>query len=1015
MPTVGAGPAQFRVWGQIAASRGDLCVELGTTRQSCVLAVLLMSAGRPVAVDSLIESVWGSRPPARVRNVLATYVTRLRAAIAEVAGDAVLRFTGGGYLVACDPGQVDRHRAGQLARRAREVAAGGGDRDADRLFAEALDLCTGEPLAALKGDWAEATRRRLLAERQAMIVDRIGVELRLGRHETLVPTLTSLVDDNPTDTRMVGWLMMALYRCGRSAEALAAYRAAREASVDQLGLEPSERLRQLERAILRDEPLPDWAPGPAQPPPAPSWPRPAQVPPAIPDFVGRADALEHLLAAATGARGAVAVVTGLAGVGKTALLTRAAHQLRAAFPDGQLFAGLATTDAASVLARFLRAFGVPAASIPDDTDERVALYRSVLADKRTLVVLDDAQDEAHVRPLLPTGAGSAALIGSRYRLPGLDAATVLYLNTMDGAEAVELLRRKVSAERIAADPAAARDVCRLCGYLPLALRVAAARLARTPGVPLASFAAELADKRGRLDLLQAGDLHVRASFALSYEPLEDAPRRLLRRLGLLETPDITARLACAVLNVPMPEARRALDELVAANLVDTLAIDAVGQPRMRVHDLVRIFARERAEAEEPVRVQKSTVKRAIRSLLATAEHIAPVTGSGFGDVHGRPLCAPPRWVPRDPPGADPIAWLEAERASLVAAVEQAAQAGLTDLAWHLCGSVVEFFDMRGYHTDWWRSHMVTLPAVERANDTLGKAVVVQGLGFLEMARDDNEAALAHLHRAAALFDAASTPVGVAQCTASMSPCLRMLGRLAESATRAEDAERIAGEADYLLGRAQARYELGATRREQGLYADAIACFEHALSLATAGGHTRAQGIILRGLGTVYARLHDYDRAAEHHERACAILAAVGDELRSGFAAHQLAETHLQRGQPDKAIPLLRECAKVFGSHGDHYGQAVSLNTWARLHTQLGRPDLAANDLHDAVQAWHRLRMPVWEARSLRDLGDIQAEIVSPKAAAATWRQALATLDGLSVPETAELTDRLTAEPATSPQ
>jgi len=1064
-----ANSMRFHMWGPLTASRDGVHADLGPARQRCVLAVLLMTPGQPVALETLVEHVWGDRRPERVRNVLATYVSRLRRALAlldartTAAGAGVtparlpgveLRYRWGGYLVTCVSEQVDLHRAAHLARRAREHAAAGREEEADRLFAEAIGMCAGEPLAGLKGDWSERTRQQMESERRAMLLSRLGVELRLGRHEALVPVLTSLAREDPTDVRLVAWLMVALYRSGRRGEALATYREARRVSVDEFGLEPDDRLRQLQRAILRGDTVPDWSPTatdqaagrPGAPPaarsskaapperaavgpldrappeisraaPAPAMPRPAQLPASIGDFVGRVAALSEVVRAVghhRGAPGVPVVVTGVAAVGKTALILRAAHQLRPEFPAGQLFADLGATgahpaDSSDVLARFLRALGAPPASVPVDSEERAALYRSFLADKRVLVVLDDAHDEDQIRPLLPTGPGCRVLISSRRRLGGLEAASTVHLGVLDRQEAVELLSNAIGTHRIADDMAAAMDVCRLCGCLPLALRVAGARLARLPALPIAAFAVELADERRRLDLLRAGDLYVRASFAVSYQRLADSSQRLLRRLGLLQAVDFTGTVAAAVLDFPANVADQALDDLVTASLVEVAGVDGAGQVRYRMHDLVRIFARERAVAEEPAGARRSAVGRAIRVWLATAERIAASSPeNAFTVVHGEPRCAPPRRTSAGMPNVDPEIWLKSELPNLVAAVEQAASKGMARLAWHLAGSLVDFFDVHGHYGDWRRTHTVALEAAEREADPLGIAVMLQGLGFLEMAQDSYELALAHLTRAEELFRRVPSAVGMADSAASAAVCHRLLGRLDDATACAERADRLSADAGYLLGRAHARFELGIVLREQGRYPDAVRRLEDALSLATTSGYRRAEGIVLRGLGILYGRVGDSDRAIDCYERARAVLATIGDELREAYATHQLAEAYANQGLLTVAAPLLRQCIEVFQAQNDQYGTALSRCAQAKLHTRAGRPAEACADLKAAVRIWHRLRMPLWEGRTLRDLGDIHAGTTDLDTAAATWRQALTILRTLRVPEADEIEERLTA-------
>ena len=1013
----------FQLWGRLIATdesrAGSALIDLGATRQSCLLAMLLMSPGNPVAVERIVAGIWGSRPPQRVHNVLATYASRLRRALEEIGGMPI-SFISGGYLAACDPSQIDVHRARLLARRARKLASGGHDEQADGLYGDALALCEGVPLAGLRGEWAERTRGLLESERRATLMDHIDVRLRLGRHEGLLADLSYLAAEHPTDTRVVEAFMVALHRSGRRRDALAAYRDARRASVNELGLEPSNRLQRLERAILQDDPSlawsPDRSPDRSPVPTSPAlWPRPAQLPPDIGDFVGRS----RLLAEVTHNLTAPVVLTGVPGAGKTALLVRAAHHMRPEFPDGQLFADLGATssrpaDAHDVLARFLRALGVPGGSVPADPDERCALYRSLLSDQRVLVVLDDAGDEAQVRPLLPSGRGCGVLIGGRRRLTGLEGATTVHIGMMSHAEALELLSRTAGARQSKADSAAALEVCRLCGFLPLAIRVAGAQLAAMGGLPVAAFtafAAELADERHRLDRLRTGDLLVRASFAVSYQRLPELPRRLLRRLGLLQAPDFAAWVAAAVLDAPAAVAGVALAELVSANLVDATAAGHAGQIRYRIHDLVRIFARERAELEEPAHRRKAAVRRAIRGWLATAERIT-ITGTenAFTFIHGRPLCPVPRHVAAALPSTvDRAGWLESELACLVVAVDQAAQEDLARMAWHLAGALVDLFEVRGHHAEWRRTHTAALAVARRTGDTVGTATMLQGLGYLEMAQDKYESALALLEQAAGLFAAAGVATAVADSAASAAVCHRLAGRLDRAAAQAERSGRISAEVGYLLGQAHARYEQGVGLREQGQLTGAARCMEDALSLATAGSFPRARGIILRGLGIVHGRLGNDDQAISYYEQAREVLAGLGDELRTAHATLALAEAQLNSGRHNEAATLLRDCMDVFHTHQDQYGAALALCTRAKLRNRSREPECAVDDLRAAERIWHRLGMPLWQARTLRDLGDTETALGRGEQAATAWKLALSLLNGLRVPETLEISKRLHAQ------
>jgi transcriptional regulator with XRE-family HTH domain len=490
---------------------------------------------------------------------------------------------------------------------------------------------------------------------------------------------------------------------------------------DALGLVGPERQRFEEAARQRFEdagrPLPEGLPGVSRRSwPASQRPAPCQLPPAVADFTGRTEQVTQLggLLASTGdgragAAVVVSAVAGHAGIGKTALAIHVAHQLRDRFPDGQLYVNLhgaqqQSLPATLVLGRFLRALGVNGAAIPEDGEEREALYRALLADRRVLVVLDNAASEAQVRPLLPGTPGCGVLVTSRARLAGLEAARVVHLDVLEEPQAVGLLGRIAGAERVAAEPDAATQIVGFCGRLPLAIRVAGARLAARPGWPLTQLAELLADARRRLDQLAAGDLEVRASLALSYQALSVEQQRALRLLGLLEVADFSAWLAGPLLGIGHDQAEALVEGLADAQLLELAAVDPTGASRYRFHDLVRLYARERSAAEDGQEERRVAVARVTAGWLALAEQAdarLPITANvvSFGGAAGWlfPRALVERLL------ADPLAWFELERANLLAAVELAAAAGLEEPPWELVGCVTSFFLLRSYWASWTRS------------------------------------------------------------------------------------------------------------------------------------------------------------------------------------------------------------------------------------------------------------------------------------------------------------------------
>ena len=597
---------EYRLLGPVEVHAGGRVVDVGPARQQGVLAALLCDVNHPVSVDHLVERVWGEhRLPERPRNTVYTYISLLNRALADGA-DAVIVRRARGYLIELDDEQVDLHRFRALIDNARSARDG-----AVALFEQAFALWRGEAFAALDTPWAESTRRTLKAERVAAESELTDIQLALGRHTALLAALAERCAADPLDERLAGQLILALFRSGRQADALHHYHRIRQTLAEELGTDPGHPLRQLYQQILADDPAllvhgADPNPGPV-PPARPPVPR--QLPADVRGFVGRRDQRSRLDAlvddaACVGspgidpAGGAVAAVCGSAGAGKTALAVHWAHAVADRFPDGQLYADLRgfaedgrALPAGEVLRDFLEALGVPAASVPATVDARAALYRSVLTGKRILVVLDNARDSDHVRPLLPGAATAFTLVTSRDQLISLIAANgarPLAVGLLTAGESRELLARRLGEGPAAAHPGAVREIIAACAGLPLALTIAAARAQQT-GFPLDALAAELGPAGRRLDALDGGDpaSRLRAVFSWSYATLSPLAARLFRLLATDPDEEFSVAAAVGLSALPPREVRRLLGELTRAGL---LAERVPGC--FAYHELLRAYASE---------------------------------------------------------------------------------------------------------------------------------------------------------------------------------------------------------------------------------------------------------------------------------------------------------------------------------------------------------------------------------------------------------------------------------------
>ncbi|MGY5125975.1 AfsR/SARP family transcriptional regulator [Streptomyces nigrescens] len=742
---------RFQLLGPVRAWRGDRPLNPGSPQQRAVLAVLLLHAGRPVSVPQLVDALWGEQPPPRAVGTLRTYVSRLRGLLEPDRKPRqhahLLVSSGGGYALRVPGETLDSAGFETRLVTARRLREAGDTAGAYEQLRGALALPAGVALAGLPGPYAQRQRDRLTELCVTAQEELFDCVVELGGHAEAIAGLRAFAAEHPLRERAQALLMRALHRAGRQAEALAAYAATRHALHTELGAEPGRELRALYEE-LRARPAgsgPGARSGPgagpagdrARPdryrdrtgdgrdrrprPPRPARdtsrigppPVPAQLPPDIADFAGRAEAVAHLAPALRGAAGArapvVATLSGLGGVGKTALAVHVAHAVRAHFPDGQLYVdlqgpGLAPEDSSAVLTHFLRALGVAESAVPDGPAQKAALYRSLLAGREVLVLLDNARDSAQVRPLLPGAPGCAVLVTSRARTLALPGADRVDVEVMPEGEALGLLGAIVGAERVAAEPTAARELVTACDGLPLAVRIAAARLASRPGRSMADLVARLSEER-RLDELRVGDVGVEATFRVGYEALGPGLAHAFRALALCGMPSFCRGAAAALLDTTDDEAEAAVEALVDAGLVELH-----GEDRYRYHDLVGLFARRLGERHDSSWERSAAQHRFFDYVLATV-------------LTAVRLIEPHRVLPDllrrpDSPGrtlADADAareWLHDAHPRLYAAVERA-----LDAAPGLLGSAVDLLTAWSHVLSSTARHRDLEPLVRRAVDT----------------------------------------------------------------------------------------------------------------------------------------------------------------------------------------------------------------------------------------------------------------------------------------------------------
>jgi tetratricopeptide (TPR) repeat protein/transcriptional regulator with XRE-family HTH domain len=653
----------------------------------------------------------------------------------------------------------------------------------------------------------------------------------------------------------------------------------------------------------------------------------SQLPPDIEDFTGREDALERLRVRMAGrpSGSTAAVITGAvgkAGVGKTALAVHVAHQLRPKFPDGQLYVNLRGAEAqalapAEVLGRFLRALGVEGQCLPLDAESRAGLYRSLLADRRMLVVLDNAADEAQVRPLLPAGVGNAVLVTSRVRLAGLTPAEVIDLGVLRPEQAVELLGKIVGADRVAVESEAASQLAALCGYLPLALRIVGARLAAKPHWRVQRLAGRLGAHHRRLDELAVGDLEVRASFALSYQAVGEVERRAFRLLGLLEVPDFAPWMLSALLDVPAADAEEIAERLTDAQLLDTVGEDAAGQIRYRCHDLLRLFARERLATDETPATRRAALERTLQTYFTRAH--AAVCQLRLRPPELPNGAAPA--IPRDPVDglAGSYKWLAAEHTGLAVSLEQVWREGLGRLGQALTSLLADFFEVYVCWDEWEQTHEVALRAAGLAGDRHAEASLLRGLGDLRRCQDRLPEAVAHFTRSNAIFRELEDVPGEADSLTGLARTYRRQGQLAEAAAcfeRVLELSRGLADADR---EAKAALFFAKVRSQQGQPAEALTLLSRCRDIfrsVDSGGYVAYTDLMI---GVLCSELGEHERAAGHVQQALAFAQALGDPRWEAYGLLNLGVIALARGSHDEARHHLGQSLAMYERAGDGHG------------------------------------------------------------------------------------------------
>jgi DNA-binding SARP family transcriptional activator/tetratricopeptide (TPR) repeat protein len=1046
---------RFEVLGplRVIVDHREAAVMVPAPRQRVLLAALLRRANQPVPVEELAELVWDGAPPKGAVATAQAYVMRLRRVLGERAGGRILT-RAPGYVLELDEGELDAARFEVLGREAGAALRGEDWDTASARAGQALALWRGDPLADVASQMLRDLWLPQLEQLRVQVLEwSAEAGLHLGRHEQLIPRLRELAGFYPLRERFWAQLMLALARGGRQAEALQAYQDARTRLAAELGIEPGPELQDLHRRILTGDQdlLAGSTPGRAISGDVTAAGAPRQLPADTPAFTGRQAELTRLVelaGAADGGKGpgtvVISAIDGMAGIGKTALAVRVAHRLAGRFGDGQLFIdlhgytqGYPPRTAGQALETLLRALGVPPRQIPGDAEERAALYRQRLAGTHTLIVLDNAAGEAQVRPLIPGVAGCLVLVTSRRKLKALDDAHTVPLDVLPEPEAIALLRTVAGPGRLAADDPAASEIACLCGYLPLAVRIAAALLRSRPAWSPDYLAGRLRAARSGLGAFSDGDRDLAAIFALSSQALGSNQGRLYRYLGLLPGPVIDAYAAAALLDADPAAAEHLLQDLADQNL---LLEPAAG--RYRMHDLIRAHARGLA-LSGPAAERETAISR----LLDYYQHTA---GRADARIARRARPGPagpaPAHAPALPDADAARTWLRAERTNLSACLRYAIEHGQDDRIVALAAGLASLLRTDGPWAQAMAAHAAAAAAAGRLGDRPGQAHALTELGNLRRLTGDYPGAERGLRAALELHREAGDKSGQAGALTELGSTKRISGDYPGADRSLQEAVGLYQEAGDKSGQARALTELGSVRAGFGQYQDAQRRLQQALGLYRETGSKQGQARALielaeiqgltgdhRGalrnaeaalevsgelgdrlgqanaetvLGRMWLLTGDYQGAARHQKAAMDLYRELGHRLGQANARTLLAEVRRLTGDYQGAARDFEEAISTYQGLGNRGNLAWTLNHYAAVISAAGDLTRATALYHDALNLARDVRQPDDEAAALQGLGETRLREGKPHDAAASLRQALEIYQRLGMPAAKQVAARL---------
>lgn len=1038
---------EFRILGPVELwSAGQRC-DLGSLKERLILAALLLTPGTQVSAEVLIDRVWDDGAPAKARDNLFAYISRIRRRLRHAVGElAKLHGRSGGYVLDIDPERVDLHVFRLQWGQARAIARSGDGEQAVLLLRQAEKLWRGTPFAGLPGDWAARVREGLDEEHRAAIAERTGLELSLGKHSEILGELQSLLARYPLDETLVAQRMTALYRVGRQSDALDLYRRTHRRLVDEQGTQPGPGLAQLHQRILRRDPRLGVTPIYRRPD---GVPQPNTLPPYPDHFVGRADEAAALARGIQRGDGpSVRVICGMPGVGKTALAVKTAHDAAGKLPDAQIYLNFGTHEAgktplrpAEALQMLLEMLGIPNARIPVSLNERATLWRAELTHRRAVIILDDVPGEEDLGLFLPAAGDCLILITARHRLEGLNGVYMLPLGVLPGDDARALFAKIAGPER-ADDPAAVAKAVRLCGYLPLAIRLAASRLSRDDALSVTALVQEMSLPGSGAVPGNAANQEVMSAFEISFLGLPRDQQRLFRRLSIGPCTDINPHTAAALDGTSLADALGGL-----AVLTDHCLVEQTGEACFRLHDLARNYGMSCALRDEPPPEQRRAASRLLDYYLETADRADRILCPRRRriDVHAP---YPPAAVTVMTGQAEARAWMERERHNILRAAAYASTHEWQQRCAALVHVIAGFLEMRGYWEDAISAHQLALrscidladpqwavraaldlshvyqltgryrAAIEHAEhaavsyrflgDRQGEAEALHRLGTIHDHMAGYLEALAYYHEAQILYTEADDQRGIADTLHHAAIACWCLGRYPEAAQHLQEAlvlYRLAGDRE---GEATVLLNMGEIQRRQGLHRDAVSRYEEAADILEEIGGKQKRTLIRHNRGIVHQYKGNYQTALTSYLSALAAYREMGDLRDQANVFNDIGVTYQSMGQYGEALAHHQKARALADQIGDRYEQVVALKGIADARRGHGNYDEASSYYDQALKLAREIGDPFQQAKILDAFAETVLRLKGKEAARIYWRQALDILQRLGLPDAESVTIRLEA-------